>query len=170
MRFKFVHNNAHKPKSKRAAPAKSKGDKNGREVAPRRLLPSPLNFTVSSEVAKAASAFVSVLEVSDPRYDITCYGGWVLDLPRRLGANEALDASVNALSATFPAVHSKQITCKALSSYVKALEVLRLYIADPVKVREPETLCAIYLVMICQVRWSGQRSDALPANSAYRAG
>ena len=110
-----------------------------------------MTVTITSDVAKAASAFVSVLQVTDPRYDITCYGGWVLDLPRRLGVNDALDAAVQALSAAFPSIHTKKITCKALSSYVKALEVLRMHLADPKKAREPETLCAIYLVMVCQV-------------------
>jgi hypothetical protein len=140
------------PLVKKAPTAKSKERKKGREIAIRSLLPSPVSITITSDVARAASAFVSVLQVTDPRYDITCYGGWVLDLPRRLGVNDALDASVQALSAAFPSIHTKNITCKALGTYVKALEVLRMHLADTKKAREPETLCAIYLIMVCQVR------------------
>lgn len=36
-------------------------------------------------------------------------------------------------------------------TYLKALKALRMYLSDPEKAQEPNTMCAVYLMVICQV-------------------
>lgn len=98
-----------------------------------------------------ASAFVSALEVTDLRYNLTCYGGFLKGIPRRLGTNDALDASVGALTSAFSSLHTRRQSPETLARYVHALKTLRIILDDPAKARAANTLCAMYLIMICQV-------------------
>ena len=110
-----------------------------------------LSRTPSNETTIAASAFISTLEVTDVRYDLAWYGGFLKDIPRRLGTNDALDASVSALTSASSTLHTRQRSVEMLARYVHALKTLRVCLDDPVKARTANTLCAIYLIMICQV-------------------
>lgn len=96
-------------------------------------------------------ALCSALEIKDVRYDLSVYGLFFEDIPRRLGTNSALDASANALTAAFASVHSRRQPRNVLESYVQALKALRVSLNDPKEVGSANTLCAIYLMMICQV-------------------
>lgn len=96
-------------------------------------------------------AFTSTLEVTDPRYDISCYGVFLEDIPRRLGRNEALDASVEALTAAFPSLHTNETPRHVLVKYGQSLKMLRKCMCDPNQAQTAETLCAVYMTMICQV-------------------
>lgn len=42
-------------------------------------------------------------------------------------------------------------TVDALTKYGRAINSLRLCLDNPAKARMPETMCAVYLIMICQV-------------------
>lgn len=97
------------------------------------------------------SRFVSALEVLDPRFDLTVYGSFVREIPRRLGSNEALDAAVSTLTTALPLIHTRQQSAEVYRKYVQALQSLRMCLGDPVKAASPDTLCALYLVVICQV-------------------
>ncbi|KAF4960617.1 hypothetical protein FSARC_10431 [Fusarium sarcochroum] len=103
---------------------------------------------------------VSRLEITDLRYDITCYGDFLRHIPARLGRNEALDASADALATTFSTLHRPQgyQTVDALTKYVRAINSLRICLDNPQKARMPETMCAVYLIMICQ-GWLGRDDD-----------
>jgi hypothetical protein len=83
--------------------------------------------------------------VTDVRYDLACYGGFLNQIPARLGKNPALDASVGAITAAFPSLYTQQLPPDAISRYIDALRALRT--ANSV-----DTLCAIYLILVCQVR------------------
>jgi hypothetical protein len=113
---------------------------------------------------------VSRLEITDLRYDITCYGDFLRHIPARLGRNEALDASADALATTFSTLHRPQgyQTVDALTKYVKAISSLRLCLEDPAKARMPETMCSVYLIMICQV--SDSECVGLIKTDHFRAG
>lgn len=91
-----------------------------------------------------------MLNVSDLRYDISGFGGFLRELPRRLGRNKALDASVNALTAVFPTLYLQEPSSEMLAAYVYALRCLRINLADRATAQTPETLCAIYLITLCQ--------------------
>jgi hypothetical protein len=73
-----------------------------------------------NETSAVASAFVSLLEVKDVRFDISCFGLFLYDIPKRLGKNSALDASVVALTASFSSMHSNRRPPEALAAYGKA--------------------------------------------------
>lgn len=76
-------------------------------------------------------------------------------MPRRLGRNEALDAAARAFSVTMSVVRTGRITVPMLTDYGVALKALRrlFVVGGEDKVVTVETLVAIYLVMICQVRF-----------------
>lgn len=100
---------------------------------------------------RIANAFVSTLQISDLRYSVSYYGAFLKYVPQRLGTNQALDASVKALATASSCLRSREHPTQMLIQYGNALTALRLSLSDPVKAQSPETLCAIYLVMICQV-------------------
>jgi hypothetical protein len=112
-------------------------------------VPSPIP---SNEKTLIFSGFMSFLGVTDLRYDFTYYGGFLKDIPRRLGTNDALDASVSALASAFPSLYTQKKTPEMLERYIFALKTLRITLHDPVKAYTSNTLCAIYLMEICQVR------------------
>ncbi|KAK1149036.1 hypothetical protein N8T08_007713 [Aspergillus melleus] len=100
----------------------------------------------------------TLLNMSDVRYEVIYYGEFLKDLPRRLGSNAVLDASVVAFTHGYSAIHTHRPSPEALGSYVHALKTLRFALEDPVKTRTAETLCGIYLIMICQ-SWLGKQED-----------
>ncbi|KAH6674747.1 hypothetical protein B0J14DRAFT_20899 [Halenospora varia] len=112
----------------------------------------------SNETALVVSGFISKLEVTDLRYDLTYYGEFLKDIPKRLGNNEALDASASALTCAYQSVYTRQQTPEMLGKYVHALTTLRRYLEDPTKAYAVNTLCAIYLIEVCQ-SWLGKRDD-----------
>lgn len=117
--------------------------------------PSSIASLVSNRDTARSGAFVSLLDINDPSYDLACYGPWFKDLPRRLGTNAALDAAVEAMVGFYP--HLRRHDQSSLSRgsvvrYVNALQALRTCLNDPQSANKPETLCAIYVLMICQVR------------------
>lgn len=110
------------------------------------LLPSPSNETTS-----IAGAFIFTLEVKDLRYDLSCYGAFLEEIPKRLGSNIALDASVDVLTSAYSSLYTHQQSLITLSKYVNALKALRTCLNDPSQAWKADTLCAVYLLLICQV-------------------
>ena len=122
---------------------------------------SGLSPTLSNEATRAIGGFISILDVTDPRYDLVCYGGFLKDIPRRLGTNRALDASVDALTSAFSSLYTREHSSAALATYGHAVYVLRICLDDPSMARSVETLCAIYFIMICQVSIAFDQLDCL---------
>lgn len=98
-----------------------------------------------------ASKFIAALEVEDLRYSLRCYGDFLEQIPKRLGHSDALDASVKALSSVFSVHYTRQLPPDALVNYINALKALRLCLSCKDEKLAPETLSAIYIMMICQV-------------------
>ncbi|KAH8701567.1 hypothetical protein BGW36DRAFT_371117 [Talaromyces proteolyticus] len=115
---------------------------------------SPITWSIpSNELTFLTSIFIQAFKPStDLRYNLIWnYGGFIADIPQRLGINEALDGAVYAVTAA----HSsfclyKDISIEALSRYSRALQMLRLCLDDPIKAATSETLCAVMLLLICQ--------------------
>ena len=80
------------------------------------------------------------------------YGDFLEDAVKRLGTNEALDASIKAIVAAHAAfcIHQDDLTTP-LVLYSSALNKLRICLDDPVKARDVNTLCAVIVLLICQV-------------------
>lgn len=106
---------------------------------------------LTNTVTLTAGAFVSVLEITDPRYDLFCYGTFIRDIPQHLGRHTALDASADALASAFRSVHMGRVSLETLSKYVRALNSVQKALQDPATAYSEQTLCAIYLIMLCQV-------------------
>ncbi|KAF2096262.1 hypothetical protein NA57DRAFT_67772 [Rhizodiscina lignyota] len=112
----------------------------------------------SNETTVLVSAFISTLEVKHPGYDLSCYGWFLQDIPKRLGTNDALDAAVGAISAAYSSIYTRQRSVETFSRYGHALRTLRVCLNDHKKSHSVDTLCAIYLIMVCQ-GFIGRRDD-----------
>lgn len=106
----------------------------------------------SNATTALADALIQKLKVRDPRYDLCwAYGGLLNELPRRLGTNAALDASVSAMMTIVSDLGDKPRSPEVFAAYGKALVSLKTCLHDPIAVQSSSTLCAIYLIWICQV-------------------
>ncbi|KPM44540.1 hypothetical protein AK830_g1978 [Neonectria ditissima] len=118
----------------------------------------PLAVVPRSRATAIAGDFISRLGVADARYDLTCYGNFLQNIPQRLGTNKALDAAVDAFVTAGSTFHSDQHSLMAISKYGRALKALRDCLDDPVRGRTVDTMCAIYLVMVVQ-GWIGTKEE-----------
>lgn len=137
-RYKFVEQTFDEP-------PKSPGHQNdNRVVSPSRNL--------ASSTLVIASAFIEKLEVTDLKHDLTLvYGDFLKHIPQRLGTNEALDAAVGAVIHALPCLYTRQRSREAIGGYGRSLKTLVACLNDPAKAQSVDTLCAIYLIMICEV-------------------
>jgi hypothetical protein len=114
-----------------------------------------ISRTPSNEQTLLAGALVDKFKKStDLRYHLSwTYGGYLEDVPRRLGKSEALDAAVDALVCAhshFAKPH-RALAPEALSKYSRAIVTLRVCLNDPMLACTAETLCAVTLLLISQV-------------------
>ncbi|PGH27724.1 hypothetical protein AJ80_00511 [Polytolypa hystricis UAMH7299] len=111
-------------------------------------------YTPTNELSRMLSAFVDKINFSttDYRYNLAwSFGGFLVDVPQRLGVNEALDASVAAVVVAHSDFSARKgVTAHALMKYSRALNALRKYLDDPVKANASETLGAVMILLICQ--------------------
>ncbi|KAF2664388.1 hypothetical protein BT63DRAFT_444112 [Microthyrium microscopicum] len=118
-------------------------------------------FVPTNEVTEVSQKLVSMLQVKDARFDISIYGDFVNQIPQRLGCNKALDAAVSAFTTTMSYVYSSTHSSEMYTSYGNASRATRLLLSDPVEAKTPDTLCAIYLLMVCQ-GWVNKQDDSSP--------
>ena len=110
------------------------------------ILPAP-----SSDVTIIANAFISALEATPFQTQMPYYGNFPQHIPRRLGHNDGLDSAVCALTSALPALSGNPPTSTTFRKYGKALRHLRVCLSNPTEMHSPETLCAMYLIMVTQV-------------------
>ncbi|KAJ6095721.1 transcriptional regulator family: Fungal Specific TF [Penicillium sp. IBT 16267x] len=137
-----------------------------------RLPPGSPAATLTSDLSSLANRFIKTINPStDLRYNLWwTFGVYLEDIPRRLGTNEALDRSIEALTAAhagFCGVMRQGATVEALTSYSQALKTLRIYLNDRVHAQSSNTLCAVMVLLICQLFlgqttrcWSGHAEGA----------
>lgn len=113
---------------------------------------STITLTPQNMSSITANMFVAALEITDLRYSLGCYGDFLRYIPKRLGQCDALDASVKALVSAFPYHYTRQVPADVLADYISALKELRLCLNGTGNKMTAERLCAIYFIMICQVR------------------
>ncbi|CAM1509596.1 Fc.00g033350.m01.CDS01 [Cosmosporella sp. VM-42] len=124
--------------------------------------------TPRSDSASLANRLIEGLEMSDFRYSLGSYGDFLEHIPKRLGKSDALDTSVKALVSTHPYHYTGQLPPDALVNYISALKALRLCLSCKDKKLAPETLSAIYIIMICQ-GWIGQSDDHVKSHGEILA-
>ncbi|KAJ5928939.1 hypothetical protein N7466_007895 [Penicillium verhagenii] len=135
---------------------------------------------LSSDLSSLAIRFIKTIARStDLRYNLWwSFGAFLEDIPRRLGANEALDRSIEALTAAhtgFCGVDRHGATVEALTKYSQALRTLRVYLDDRVHAQSSNTLCAVMVLLVCQLFlgqgtqcWSGHAEGAARILKARR--
>ncbi|KAL9035791.1 MAG: hypothetical protein Q9214_006428, partial [Letrouitia sp. 1 TL-2023] len=108
----------------------------------------------SNELARLAQAFVSQISLSiDIGHQLAGnFGGFLLEVPRRIGTNEALDAAADTLITAHTRYCIGQLNpnTETLVKHSRALNALRRYLNDPAKARSSETLCSVMLLSICE--------------------
>ncbi|CAK7209393.1 hypothetical protein SBRCBS47491_000426 [Sporothrix bragantina] len=167
-RYKFHNNTVKQPPGQRQSPSSrvpspgSSSSQNSQTLATRRsrILLSPSGNAQTAITGR----LVSALEVSDPRFDLSVYGNFLKGIPRRLGSSPVLDAAASAMAAALPLVGRQtgvndydkalqpvsRATVPMLQHYGRALHALRHALSDPSATKDPNTLCALYLVVITQ--------------------
>lgn len=113
------------------------------------IAPLSNHLTVLAQALAAAMALET-----DLRYHLSwAYGAYLNMVPCRLGMNEALDTAVDALVTTHVGFScSRKISMESLAKYSRALGALRKCLDDPDLAVASETLCAVSLLLITQVR------------------
>lgn len=110
----------------------------------------------SNEQTRLVGAFLEKLNpVLGVQYNLAwSFGDYLTEVPVRLGTNEALDAAADTLVTGYTRLTAGGIgqTDAVLTKYNKALRALRLCLNKPESAKSTETLCAVMLLLICQVR------------------
>ncbi|CAG8017805.1 unnamed protein product [Penicillium olsonii] len=119
---------------------------------------------LNTGTGRLAAAFVETLEVTDIRYAVTYYGPFLREIPQRLGNSTVLDSAVKAVSSAYPYVHKGAFPTSVLVNYGQSLRALRDCLNNPSEARTAHTLCAVYLITICQ-SWLGKVDDSLTSHS-----
>ena len=118
-----------------------------------------------------ANAFTQAINRStDIRYNLRwSFGLFLEEVPPRLGANEALDRAVDAVTSAHADFCTRQHgSVQSLAKYAAALRTLRVYLDQPVHAQETNTLAAVMILLICQTMmgqnnsqyWSGHAEGA----------
>ncbi|KAJ5214764.1 hypothetical protein N7449_001933 [Penicillium cf. viridicatum] len=113
---------------------------------------------------RVPSTDTTAFQVTDIRYAVAYYGPFLRDIPRRLGNSTVLDSAVRALSTAYPFLHTGSYPPNVLFLYGQSLRALRECLNNPAEARSPNTLCAVYLIIICQ-SWLGKHDDSLTSHS-----
>ncbi|KAE8153702.1 hypothetical protein BDV25DRAFT_136641 [Aspergillus avenaceus] len=107
----------------------------------------------TNAISMLQQAFVRAIHTStDLNYNLAwAYGGFLRDIPSRLGTNHALDTAADAIISMHSAFCvGRKMSVRALGKYSRALNALRAYLDDPTKACSTDTLCAVMLLLICQ--------------------
>jgi len=135
--------------------SKTKQSNTSRPDSEERFATGDISHSPSNELTRLVDAFTERLHLfSDLRYSLTwAYGGFLADVPRRLGQNEALDAAASALLTSHLRFLTPmdKVTSQALSQYSHTLNALRTCLDDPIEACTANTLCAVMILLICQV-------------------
>ncbi|KAK5939041.1 hypothetical protein PMZ80_008344 [Knufia obscura] len=129
------------------------------DTPPRAALPRSPTNTHTYRV----SAFIDTLKPArGVRFNLAwSYGDYLTDVPVRLGRNVALDAAADALVTAcdrFSAPRADH-SHRFLAKYVEAVRTLRLCLDDQATATTSETLCAVMLLLICQIFVPGTRDS-----------
>lgn len=120
----------------------------------------PIVLPPCNEASAVASKYIRKIQWTNTlNYNLAwTYGFFMFDIPQRLNINEALDSAVIALNCahddycTRSQLSRSTLSIKTLGSYSRALASLRNCLDDPAKATSSETLCAVMILLICQVR------------------
>ena len=111
---------------------------------------------MTNDLTRLTAAFV---EGIDPTTDISMqltwnFGGFLADVPCRLGTNVALDAASDSLVTAYRRFCAGHVSPgpEVLMKHSRALNALRRSLDDPILAYSSETLCSVMILVINQVR------------------
>ena len=98
-------------------------------------------------------SLVNKIQTRHSRFEINwARGSFLDDVPRRLMHSPALAVATEAFMLAIPSTEvSHTLSRRRLRSYTSALYATRLALSHPVEAYSMNTLCAVYLLWICQV-------------------
>lgn len=140
------------------APASASSSTQSKAVATNRLAIWTPPHSPHNDITHLSDSFISVLQITDPKYDLTCFGDWFVGVPARLGSVEVLDKAADAFVAGLTGLRSGSQSVGSMVKYGKALTSLRSTLMDPKQASSPNTLCAIFMIMVCQ-GWYSRSED-----------
>ena len=117
------------------------------------ITPSIQKVPWNSRDSTTASS-ISVLEVKDVGFDISRYGMFFRELPKHIGHDTSLDNAIGAATSSFSDLKSGQQSNLYLQKFGDTLSATRNQLQDLSSVDSTRTLCAVYLLMMSQVRVS----------------
>ena len=126
---------------------------------------SPERVLGSNESA-ICSQLVELIKISDIRFDIGIMGVCWDAIPARLGSSAALDTATLAFIHGQYNVHRGMISRESIVAYGTAMRALRVALSDPAQLYNGNTMCAIYLIYLSQVRQAHRKVLILSAISA----
>lgn len=106
-----------------------------------------------------ARSLVASFAIESIGYNLTSYGPYMKELPRRLGHSVALDAAVACLTDA----HSKILRRAPVNTvinpylYLAAVQGLQMALEDTMESASADTLCATALLAVAEVRTSRRR-------------
>ncbi|KAF2217504.1 hypothetical protein CERZMDRAFT_15141, partial [Cercospora zeae-maydis SCOH1-5] len=125
-----------------------------------------ITATPQSAAASLVMELIDKMSIDDVRYDLCfTYGPFLKEIPKRLGENAVLDASVSALTATMSDLATRKNTNERYRRYGNALSALRTSLQEPFAAHSSLILCAIFIVWICQ-GWVGGDQTNVSGHSA----
>lgn len=113
---------------------------------------SSISPSLTNRTTQLICDLIASLEVSDLRYSLRTYAAYFECIPRRIGANRALDTSVDAFTSAFTSFRTGTQQRTAMKKHGQALQALRESLYDPITTHSSATLCAVHLLWISQVR------------------
>jgi hypothetical protein len=107
----------------------------------------------SSPAMAVSMSLVNKIQTRHLKFEINwAHGSFLDEVPRRLSHSQALAAATEAFMLSTPCAGvSHTLSRRRLRSYTSALYATRLALSHPVEAYSLNTLCAVYLLWICQV-------------------
>ncbi|KAJ4323630.1 hypothetical protein N0V84_004238 [Fusarium piperis] len=124
--------------------------RNNREKCERMRSELVIVQTPPSESMRVARGFISVLEGPSVSYDLNLFGVFFKTLPQRFDSSPALRSSVNALTDMYRSTRGHGDSTLALRHQGTAMKDIRAALQNPEEAHTPNTVLAIYVVMMSQ--------------------
>lgn len=107
----------------------------------------------SSPAMAVSMSLVNKIQNRHLKFEINwAHGSFLDEVPRRLSHSQALAAVTEAFMLSVPCADvTLTLSRRRLRSYTSALHATRLALSHPVEAYSLNTLCAVYLLWICQV-------------------
>ncbi|KAM0434009.1 hypothetical protein ACHAPT_003953 [Fusarium lateritium] len=119
-----------------------------------------------SESMRVAQGFISVLESPGISYDLNLLGTFFKVLPQRIDSSTALRSSVAALTGMYRSTRGHGDSTLALTHQGAAMKDIRAALQDPAEAHTPNTVLAIYVVMMSQL-WEAMTNQDLTIDPKF---